>query len=115
MSIIEKALEMTDNFVTFMNPKPDTYNNFIIQLILEMKLTHWSSFGHTQSYLTTPNWNDWVNLLLLWMSDQIQKLNFKPQLGTPILSSDSSRGISIFTQVTASSQTFGLYKKFEDH
>ena len=49
------------------------------------------------------------------MSDQIQKLNFKPQLGTPILSSDSSRGISIFNQVTASSQTFGLYKKFEDH
>ena len=41
MSIIEKALEMTDNFVTFMNPKPDIYNNFIIQLILEMKLTHY--------------------------------------------------------------------------
>ena len=31
-------------------------------------------------YLTTPTWNDWRNLQLLWAPKYMQKINFKAQL-----------------------------------
>ena len=48
---------------------------FITKLVLEMKLTQYlHNFGHAQAHLATPTCDVWVNLLVLKMSNYIQKI-----------------------------------------
>ena len=60
-------------------------NNFITQLVLEIKLTICWHFGHAQACMSTPTWSSQLILSAFWTSNRIQKFNFIPQVFCEIL------------------------------